>query len=191
MKETEDLSIAGPGSPISLKKFLITAPIPKPLSVLVDGTGSGIAHDDENTIYITPQECSQQAIYYVENKFNGKSVPAYLYRYLAYMFLDQELISSDIECGLQFKEGKITEESPDYIQIRNLITYVKSNPEAQQVIGLIQLISGILNISRKENKGVRLYIQNPETSLHPKRCSRFISMLVKIRKEYGGEENEI
>jgi len=182
----EDLSIDGPGSPISLKKFLENNGSAKPFTLLVDGTGFGIAKDDEECIYITPEGCSQQAFYYKEKKFDNRTIPAYLYRYLSYMFIDDaKWYESDQELVEDFNKGLITENSDNYKTVLSLIKWCEQNKESAQVIGLIQLIGGSLNIARKEGCGIKLYIEHPETSLHPKRQAKFVSMLTKIQEEYG------
>jgi len=187
---SNDLSVNGPGSPVSFKKFLLqTQDKLRELTVLIDGTGSGIAHDDEGTFYIRPEDCSEQAIYYSKNGFDGIRISAYLYRYLGYMMIDgMKEYKSDQELAEDFENGTITKESDDYKYLCNLITYCSQNPETQQVIGLIQLIGGSLNIARKAKSGLRLYIDRPETALHPKRQSKFMSLFMKLKAEYGWEE---
>lgn len=183
----EDLSIDGPGSPISLKKVLKEVEL-KPFTFFVDGSGQGIAPDDESCIYITPAECTIQALHYSKNVFDGRRVPEYLYRYLSYMFDVEPIMNSKAETIIAFNTGVINEETPGYKHIVNLIKYCDSNDEARQIIGLIQLIAGTLNMARKNKSGVRLYIDKPETSLHPKRQSRCVNLLMKLREEFGDEE---
>lgn len=184
---SNDLSVNGPGSPVSFKKFLLqTQDKLRELTVLIDGTGSGIAHDDEGTLYIRPEDCSKQAIYYSKNGFDGVRIPAYLYRHLGYMMIDgMKEYKTDQELVEDFENGKITKESDDYKYLCNLITYCEQNPEVQQVIGLIQLISGSLNIARKAKSGLRLYIDRPETALHPERQVKAMNLLMKLKEEYG------
>jgi hypothetical protein len=188
MKEN-DLSVAGPGTPISLKKFRELkrkeGEQEKPLTIMVDGTGNGIWKDDPELFYITPQECSDQAISFLKNHFDGKRVPAYLYRYLSYMFLDEEFIKNDKLLLDKFLDGTITQQSDSYIYIKNLITYCEANPEARQVIGLIQLISGCLRLAKINNTQLSIYLEHPECSLHPKRCSRAMSLIHHLFEEYG------
>ena len=189
---SEDLSVAGPYSPVSLKKFLYHHPTSRPLTVLIDGTGLGIVKDEEGMLYITPEDCSQQALHYCKTIFDGKRVPAYLYRYLHYMFINNAYhpkYNSDQDVANAFINKELTEESEEYIQIRNMITYAEHNTELLQVIGLIQLIGGSLNMARKSNSGLRLYLDRPETALHPKRQSSFMSMFEMLRKDYGWKED--
>jgi len=109
-----------------------------------------------------------------------------LYRYLSYMFIDDaKWYESDQELVEDFNKGLITENSDNYKTVLSLIKWCEQNKESAQVIGLIQLIGGSLNIARKEGCGIKLYIEHPETSLHPKRQAKFVSMLTKIQEEYG------
>lgn len=183
---SQDLSVAGPGSPISVKKFRDTlAPDQdRNFMVLLDQEGVGFEHDDKSMVYITTEECAIQATYYVKSVFNGKAIPLYLYRYMAYMFLNQELISQD-KLRKQFEDGTIKEDSPGYILIRNLITYCEKNVEAKQLIGLIQLFAGSLNQARKEKKPIKIFLEHPDSYLHPQRTARLMSMFHKIQDEYN------
>lgn len=183
----EDLTIAGPGSPISLKKFRKQRPFAgnKSFAALIDGTGTGIACDDDSILCITTDECSKQTLYYSQEIFDGKRIPMYLYRYMAYMFLDKELVKTDQLMAQEFIDGKIKEDSIDYITIRNLIKYADKNKEAQQLIGLIQLFSGTLNAAKKDGKPVSIYLEHPDSFLHPIKTARLMSMLNKIKDEYG------
>jgi hypothetical protein len=197
MEEKQDLSIAGPGSPVSLKKVIeqVIGPEQKPFTVLVDRTGAGIAHDSDECIYVTPEQCSIQALYYKNNIFDGRRIPAYLYRALHYFYNDGRYTpkyKTDQDVIDAFIKEEITEESPEYIQILNLIKYCDSNSEAQQIIGLIQLIQGPLSIAKKQNVGFKLYLDRPETALHPKRQSAFMSWFTRTCEEYGvGLKQEI
>lgn len=210
METNKDFSIAGPGSPTSLKKFLGNFPDPdkvagrnlasdfgvvtvtdedeplKPLTLLIDGSGCGIAKDAEDIVYITPEECKTQTLYYVKNIFNGKGIPAYLYRGISDIMkrcVDKQF-ESDQEMILYFKDKDMTQDK-NYKYILNFITYAEHNQEAIQIIGLIQLFSGILSSAKKANKGVRIYFDRPETALHPNSQSNFISWMLKTSTEYG------
>lgn len=179
-----DLTIAGPGSPISLQKILDTQNISKPFSLFIDGTGQGIAHDAKEFLYITPEECSKQSIWYSKNMFDGKHISQHLWRWISFMMLDKEYQKPE-DFIKEVTSGKITETNEDYVFIKNFIAYCEHNPEAQQVIGLIQLLAGTLTDAKKNNKSIKIYIDRPETSMHPKRQQRFMSMFYKMEKEYG------
>lgn len=183
----EDLSVGGPNTPISLDKFIkSTEHKLRAFTVLVDGTGMGIHKDSNECVYVTPETCYAQANYYREEKFDGKRIPAYLYRYLNYMFNDDAPFYESDQFLLDlYNGGEITEESEDYQRILGLVKWCESNKEAAQVIGMIQIISGSLRIATQEKCGIRLYLEHPEHALHPKRQSRCMSMIVKLNKEYG------
>ena len=180
-----DLSINGPGSPVSLQKFLDNHEGElREITLLIDGSGNGIAHDSASCLYITPAECSTQALYYTKTLFDGIHVPAYLYRYLHYMFLSEDrtfLYPTDES----LIKANVDPQSTDYQHIVNLLKNAEHNPEAQQVIGLIQLSGGSLNMAAKQNNSIRLYIQHPETHLHPKRQSMFVTMLMHLKDDYS------
>ncbi len=199
-KEEENIQSDGPYSPISLHKTLKKLESEgrlNKITLFVDGTGFGIKKDADSCIYVTPEECSIQSKYYSNTLFDGKRVPAYLYRHLHYMFVLESsgikrVYETDQDVVNAFNSGKITEESNEYKQIVGLIKSCEHNSEAQQVIGLIQLITGGLSMCKRldrENKekshSIRFYIDKPETSLHPSRQSRFMRLLMSILKEYN------
>ena len=190
---TKDMSVDGPGSPISIKKFLASdkySPSEHPC-VLIDNSSSGFAHDDPNTMYMTTEDIQHQANWYRKNSFNGKQVPAYLYRYLHYMYLDGSMkYKTNQDLANAFNKKEITAESPEYKQIVNLIKYCDSNTEAAQLIGFITLFAGTISHAKKENKPIRLFLKNPDNNLHPLRAQRWMSMFYKLKKEYGVPFNE-
>jgi hypothetical protein len=157
--------------------------------VLVDNTGSGIAKDEEGMVYITPEECKTQTLHYVKNVFDGRRVPAYLFRYINYIMFDEKMKwATDQDVAQAFISKQLTEESEEYVRVRNFLTYAEHNTEALQLIGFIQLVAGTLNIARKQGTGVRLFIEHPETGLHPKRERFIMSLLKKLSEEYGYKE---
>jgi hypothetical protein len=193
-----DLSVDGAYSPVSLRKFIalkspeqeddpIGATKQDLIRVLIDNTGAGIAMDDPYTIYVTPEVRLEQAQHYREHVFNGSQVSAHLFRYLRYMFLDAD--ENDYPTNQSVadaaRDGKLTEDSDDYKAVINLIKYSDHNVEAAQVIGFIQIFAGILNHTSKKKIPIRLFIQHPETGLHPKRTARFMSLFYKIQNDYG------
>jgi hypothetical protein len=185
---SEDLSIAGPGSPVSLKKFILQDQgNEQGLRVLIDNDHIGIAQDDPSTVYLTVQARKEQWSYFM-TQFDGERIPAYLYRYLHAMFGTANSASmkysSDLELKRVFETGELTRESEEYIQILNLIKFSEYNPQTQQLIGMIQLVAGTLNLAKKSRKPIRLFIEHPETHLHPKTTARFMWMFDQLRKEY-------
>ena len=186
MTDKEDLSVGGPYTPVSLDKLIKNGHAKTKLTLLVDGTGLGIAKDSPECVYITPEETSKQALYYLKEKFNGKGIPAYLFRYLSFMFIDDAIeYDSDQFLADLFEGGDLTEESKDYQYILGLIKYCESNKEAQHVIGMIQILGGSLRIATQHKSGIKFYLEHPETGLHPKRQSRLMTMIMKLHKEYG------
>ena len=189
MEKNENLLVAGTGSPVSLKKFIANTPDLGELTVLVDNTGLGIAKDEEGMVYITPEECKTQTLHYVKNVFDGRRVPAYLFRYINYIMFDEKMKwATDQDVAQAFISKQLTEESEEYVRVRNFLTYAEHNTEALQLIGFIQLVAGTLNIARKQGTGVRLFIEHPETGLHPKRERFIMSLLKKLSEEYGYKE---
>ena len=188
--DKNDLSVAGPGSPVSLKKFIAQNPGLPELTVLIDGSGLGIAKDEEGMVYITPEECKTQTLHYVKNIFDGRRIPAYLFRYINYIMNDSYEMKypTDQTVVDAFNNGTLTEDHEDYVFVKNFITYAEHNTEALQLIGFIQLVGGTLNMARKMGTGIRMYIEQPETGLHPKRESGVMSMFSKLVEEYGYKE---
>lgn len=181
-----DLSIAGPGSPISIKKFIASKNFSKDICVLIDNAHIGFANDDPDTMMMTTDDIQAQAKWYREESFNGKQVPAYLYRYLHYMYIDGSMkYKTNNSLADAFKAGEITAESPDYKQIVNLIKYSDNNIEAAQLIGFIMLFAGSINQAKKEGKYIRLFLKNPDNNLHPQMAARWMSLFNKINQEYG------
>jgi hypothetical protein len=193
-EDTNDLSVAGPGSPISIKKFIAQGDYSKDLCVLIDNAHIGFANDDPDTTYMTTDDIQLQAKWFREDCFDGKRVPAYLYRYLHMMYYDYNLkYNNDQELAKAFSGGEITEESAEYKHIVNLIKYSDSNVEAAQLIGFITLFAGSIKLARKEKKPVRIFLKNPDNNLHPQMASKWMGLFHNIKKEYGldtkGENN--
>ena len=54
----------------------------------------------------------------------------------------------------------------------------------KQLIGLIELLYGTwLHYSQQGNGSPLLFLEEPETHLHPKQCTMLITLLTKIRKD--------
>lgn len=149
------------GAPISLKKVSRYTE-PTELKVLVDGAGSGFVNDDPTLVNVTVVEREFQAMYFIGL---GLPLPAYLKKYIEYMFND---------------DGKPCNAEAMY-------KYAASNAELKQIIGMCQLVGGALNMARKADKGVRLFIELPEAHQHPKRQSRMMSLLMMLKEDYGAK----
>lgn len=63
-----------------------------------------------------------------------------------------------------------------------------SNAGLMQAIGMIQLMAGALNMAKKAGKGIRLYVENPETHMHPEQQCNLADLLVTLLKDYGPVE---
>jgi hypothetical protein len=203
-----DLSIDGPGSPVSLKKFLENeehyknpyqdgdrnedvvnqsrrAPDPK---VLIAGV-EGIAFDDPSVLVMMSEDRIQQATWFREevfaNKFyNSENIPAYLFRYLGYMFdeIDLKEYPNDQSVYEAYHKGNLKKDSAPYKNVVNLVKYCQHNREAAQLIGFITLFRSSLKGAKGSN--LSILIDKPETDLHPQRIARFMSMFYKMRDEY-------
>ena len=194
--ETRDLTVNGPGSPYSLDKVM--KEISKnetlnELSVLIENEGRGIMQDSPEMLEITIQGRIEQAAYFRE-QYTGK-IPSHLYRYLHYAFDSayEMKYPNDESLKKAFESGELSSSSEEYITIDNMIRYSEFNLEAAHLIGFILGFAGIMNLMRKMNKTGRIYIELPETCLHPKRQARFITMFHNIRNEYGpkNEDNSV
>lgn len=189
-----DLSVNGPYSPISLKKFLHASAKKSngnQLRVLIDNTGAGISKDDPLTLVMDAEDRIQQARFFRETVFDGKKLPGYLFRYLRFMFINTDnQYPDDATVMKAFRSGELNFESPDYQAVVNLVRHSGDNREAAQLIGFIQLFAGTVHQAAKESKSIRLFIDHPETDLHPERAARFMSLYYKLLKEYGGREEK-
>lgn len=187
----DDLQVDGPYSPVSIEKLRKHIIRDKEFSVLIDGAGTGFAHDDPSILYMTCEARLEQAHWWVDNKFDGKTIPAFLYRYMHYMFNDGDFKYKDhLDVAACFNEGKITVDSDEYKQIIGMIKYCKSNPEAAQVIGFIMLFVGTLRQAVQNGIQISIFIETPENSLHPKRQAKFMSLFYKIKKEWYWPEEQ-
>lgn len=163
MTSGDDLSVSGPGSPISLRKFLEKENTQRPLTVLIDGTGSGIDVDNAPVLSITVADCMEQADYFRTTFYEEGKIPKYIF--------DDFLI---------FYRAAIEElpESEQITFVGNLIKYLQS--EARQILGLIILVRGSLSMAAKQNAGLKIYIEHPEAHMHPQRQSAFASWLTTL-----------
>lgn len=152
------------GAPISLRKVSRHTE-PTEIKVLVDGTGSGFVNDDSTLANITIKEREFQADYFISL---GLPLPAYLKKYIEYMFED---------------DGKPC-------NAESMYKYASTNAELKQIIGMVQLVGGGLNIARKQNKSIRMFIEQPEAHQHPKRQAKMMTLLMKLKEDYGAPESK-
>lgn len=181
----DDLSIAGPGSPVSLAKFIRTTPKRQPFTVIVDGDRQGIINDAENVITMSAEDCYEQARWYAE-KFNGRQIPIDLMRDLLYFYHRDAIPDLSREGVLAaVKSGDLTETSPVYLECCNRIRYAASNRSVAQIIGLTMLTRGVLHDGSKTGRGVSIYYEHPESHLHPKDQSALMMWFNQTYAEYG------
>lgn len=162
----DDLSVSGPYSPASLKKFnMLEVNENEGVFKLLIPDESGIAMDDPDFAYITIQERAEQAKYFRETFFPDK-LPDYLLQYLNFFYNGTNTMPTE-------------EQLP---QILGLIQYCDTNKEAQQLVGLITLFHDSLLLAKHYKSSVKLFIEEPETLLHPKRV-RFVMYVLTVIAE--------
>lgn len=166
-KHYHDLSVRNLPGVVSLRKALKDPTVKAskgPFTVLVGDVAIRNNAKDQ-VMEVSPKDRRTQALYF--SKQFPNSHPGYLYKYLKIMYH--------------------TEKDTD---IRDLLVGLKHNKELQQIVGLIQLVAGGLNLARKTKSGIRFYIIEPETHLHPKRASAVITLLDKLYNDYGNERTK-
>ena len=184
-----DISIAGPGSPVSLKKLFKEQKLEytdQHVTVLLDQSGVGIVNDEESVCTIKLSDCQNQTRWFRDEVFlkTGKRPPLYLLRYLLEFYHYGEY-KSDQELMQAVNDKTITADSPGYKHVQNLIEYSEHNPESMQLIGLFMLLEGSLSLAKKENKRVRFYLEYPDAHLHPSRAQMFMYVLNKLTSKYA------
>jgi hypothetical protein len=92
---------------------------------------------------------------------------------------------SDNDFIQAFNSQLLTKSDPDYQRIESFIKYAKSNTEATHLIGLLQLVGGTIRAYAKKNSGCRMFIELPETGFHPKRERLLVTLLYKLKEDYG------
>lgn len=192
-KETTDFSVNGPGSPISLKKIIEADLFKKAgsnINVLLDQSHSGFYTTDAPVVEISPEDCKEQALYYKNNSFNGTQLSWSLLKYILYWAYEKHNMVDPPHEADPDKVTKFLMTDPKgkalYDEICNKINYIDHNKEWLQMVGFILLVGGALNIARKEKKGCRIFLVEPETHLHPKRERLIFSVLNHLNTEYGG-----
>lgn len=200
MEEKQELTVDGsPYAPISLRKFVDyldkTGQGDKKLVVLINGTGNGMEIDDAPTVNVMIADRIMQTEYFVDSIYPQlERVPAYLYRYIQWFMFDEERHFSEMKypTDQSYYDAIIggLKDTDEYKQIDSFIKWGKSNTEATHCIALIQMIAGSLSAAKKQNSGIRLYIELPETGFHPKRERGLVMLLEKLREEYGPKQKE-
>lgn len=203
-QKTNNFTVDGtPYSPISLSK-LIENDVFKDseddkkkgsLKVLIPGTHEqlGFSADDPNTVNIMIKDRVEQAEFFIETVYPTLSrVPAYLYRYIHYMMFSEDSefkYPRDNDYIMALSGGVLNQTDEEYVQIHNFIKWGKTNSECVHILGLVQLVGGTLKQAAKKGHGVRLFIEFPETGFHPKRERKVMSLLNKLKEDYGIKED--
>ena len=154
------------GAPISLLKFsdsIQGQQAPGDILALIDQTMSGFVNDDPERLDITIEAREQQAQWYLEE---GLPLTEDLKRHLTYMYEDTK---------------------PD---IEALWKFGKTNAELKQLVGLIQLFGWSMRDAAKHGVRLKFRIEEPETRLDPKRTARVMSLIYKLRDEYGIKQDK-
>lgn len=183
---SQDLSVDGPYSPVSLRKVIDTIPESNEFTVIIPDN-VGIDIDNAETINITIEERVIQSHYFIDEVFPElPRIPAYLYRYIHYMMEDDYKMKypTDKDYIEALDNGTLKISDDEYQKIYGFIKWGKSNTEATHLIGLVQLVAGTLKMASKAKKFCKFFIELPETGFHPKRQSRIMSLLHKLKDEY-------
>ena len=186
-REMPDLSVDGPGSPISVKKVLENVAMsPTGVHVFIDQNASGFDLEGSDYMEITTEECKRQAVYFKENHFDGERMPFYLLKYLYYFYFDDSIFekAEDIP-GLTKYFSEDEKGKTEYKTLLNTVKYCDKNHESAHLIGLIQGLCGMLKMARDHGSPPRLFIQHPESHLHPSRAAKLMTFTYKVRAEYG------
>lgn len=209
-KQKQELTVDGsPYSPISLKKFIThledeghfdkdTKHPSTSLTVLLNQSGNGLETDDPDVVNVMIEDRIMQTKWFVDEVFNTlPRIPAYLYRYIQWIMFDEGnnraynvmKYPTDNDYVMALQSGILTKTDEEYQQIEAFIKYAKSNTEALHLIGLLQLVGGTMRAYAKKNSGCRMFIELPETGFHPKRERILVTLLYKLREEYGINAN--
>ena len=188
MVKHDDLSVEGPGSPISLRKWYENEnkDVLKDTMVLIDHDGLGFEPDGLPCMEVTPQGCKECTEYYVDNHFNGKQLPLYILKHFYYMTIGGSDIYEKAK-DLPALEKYFAEDEKgkqEYQELLNKIKYAKRSAEASQVLGLIIMLCSGFQMANRIGAPARFYIEHPESHLHPKREQRLMYMINKIREDY-------
>lgn len=180
----EDLQLDGEGSPISIKKVMRNITINKDVTVLVDNSHQGYELDDESYMYITIKQREEATEYYIDNKFNEKQISEWMYRYIYYMLYGEVKYNTKEDLVAEFNSGKLTLQSEEFQKISKFIKYSKTNLSSKHIVGLILNLAGILSMCKKKGVPPRVFIELPETGLHPQMQAKLMSLINIIRKDY-------
>jgi hypothetical protein len=188
MKKYDDISVEGPGSPISLRKWYENEnkDVLKDTVVLIDSDGVGFEPDGLPCMEVTPQGCKECTEHYIDNHFNSKQIPLYILKPFYYMMIGNfDVYKKDVDVpALEKYFGEDEKGKKEYQELLNKIKYAPRSAESSQVLGLIIMLCSGFQMANKSGVPARFYIEHPESHLHPKRESRLMYMINKIREDY-------
>lgn len=187
-----------PYSPISLAKLIQDKSFggaSSGIRVIIPGTYEqiGVSADDPNTVNVMIKDRIKQAEYFIDEVYPKlPRVPAYLYRYIHYMMLSEDSnfkYPRDNDYIMALSGGVLKDTDEEYVRIHNFIKWGKTNTECLHLLGLVQLVGGTLKQATKSGHGLRFFIELPETGFHPKRERKVMSLLNKLKEDYGIKED--
>jgi hypothetical protein len=206
-EEKESLTVDGsPYAPISIRKAIehlqrqghfdiTTGDDRHNFTVFINNSGNGYDIDDADTINVTIQARVDQSNWFVDEVLPKlPRIPAYLYRYVQWVMFDdcsyngkypEMKYKRDNDYIQALASGILKQTDEEYQQVYNFIRWAKSNSEATHLVGLIQLVGGTMLARSKKNLGCMFYIEFPETGFHPKRERLIVTLLNKLKEEYG------
>jgi len=188
--EDQDLSVNGPGSPVSLTKLMKTIPPDREGPTVLIDNGIGIVKDEPSVTVITPDDCKMQALHFLNTVFKPlQKLPYYAIRHLTalyelpggeydYSHTGKAKYPDNESVKMAVMSGAIKDTDADYKFLFNKFTYGEHDPEFLQLLGLIQLVSGSVK------RGGKIFIDYPETFLHPKRERIVMTMMEEIKRDY-------
>jgi hypothetical protein len=206
-EEKQELTVDGsPYAPISMQKVVDKlekeghfdnpeGKKEKSLTVFVNNSGNGFEADHPGIINVMIQDRIMQTTYFVDEVLpNLPRLPAYLYRYVQWVMVDdckyngkydQMRYSSDNDYIMALSSGILKQTDKEYQEVYSMVKWAKSNTELTHLVGLLQLVGGTLRGAAKKGTGIRMYIELPETGFHPKRERLLVTLLYKLKEEYG------
>lgn len=130
--------------------------------IITNRSNVGIVNDDPELVDVSIQAREMQADYFFSLNL---PFPEYLRKYLVYMY-----------------------EGEDNVNVETLYKYGASNGEFKHIVAIIQMVSYALKVATRENKGVRFFLEEPETRLHPKRQRQIMPMVKMLEEDFGPKQ---
>ena len=193
MAQPEDgshLHIDGPHSPLSLAKIRDNLEM-RDFTVLVHTSDVAIAPDYSRVFNVTMEERVFQAKYYLSEIFpkTGK-IPLYLLVYLYCLFEEGIPYATWIDHEQPLEE--IKKQIPNFEEVveryTKMVKYAEHNLAYLHAIGMIQLLVGTMSQAKKANSSIAIYVEYPETAMHPKQQSRIVGFFTFLKNKYYGDQ---